>query len=576
MKKKCRFVRVGISAVTVVSIIVAAFLAATVCIALFSSFLSESLLSSAKSAAESATAQTAIAINNYLDLAEEKLQSLEKAAVAAKDTAEFSESLRAMNEMQSDICAIAMYSKDGKILSYTGSGTRKKSVYADLSFNRELFSNSNSYAISAPHVETLNAGEYPWVITVAMKTESKLFKEAAYLAVDFRFSEIARYVDKINIGRRGYCYITDSKGNIIYHPQQQLLFSKLKSEPDTSALSSGVHETRDALRAIQPVGGRRWRVIGVSFTDELRAERMRRILIGVAFSAVGTAAISALILLWLNKAVTKPVKKLIHDIEKFENDTDFECYELSTPVTEIGDISVSVSHMTERIRELLTKIHREEKALRKTELRALQAQINPHFLYNTLDSIQWMCEADNCADASKMVVALARLFRISISRGHELITVRDELQHAKCYLIIQSYRYRDRFTYRFEIEEGLEQYLCNKITAQPLIENAIYHGIDRTEREGLITVTVKTCPDDDGDILLSVADNGVGMTKEQCEQILKKERSDSGGIGVKNVNDRLKIYFGEKYGLFIDSTPDVGTTVTARWPKITKEEQYEI
>lgn len=574
MKKKSSSFRVGIAPVTVISTAVAAFLTATVCIALFSSFLSGSLLNSAKSAADSATVQTALALNNYLESAEEKLESIEKTAKTAKNIKDFSKSIAAMNDIQSDIYAIAVYSKSGDILSYAGSGKQKSTVFNNLSFNRELFLNSNSYAITSPHVETLAEGEYPWVITVAAKTESPLFKEDAYLAVDFRFSEIAKYVDRVNIGRRGYCYITDSFGNIIYHPQQQLLFAKLKTEPNTTALSTG--ESKDAIRAIQPVGSGRWRVIGVSFTDELRSERLKRILIGVVLSAVGTLTISAAILLWLNKAVTKPVKTLIKEISDFENDTDFECTELSTPVTEIRDISLSVSHMTERIRDLLLKIHRDEKTLRKTELKALQAQINPHFLYNTLDSIQWMCEADNCEDASKMVVALARLFRISISRGHELITIRDELQHAKCYLIIQSYRYRNRFSYSFQVEEGLEQYLCNKITAQPLIENAIYHGIDQTERKGQITVAIRTSPDDDGDILLSVSDNGIGMTKEQCEHILNNERSNSGGIGVKNVNDRLKIYFGDKYGLTIDSTPDIGTTVTARLPKIAKENPHEI
>ena len=170
-----------------------------------------------------------------------------------------------------------------------------------------------------------------------------------------------------------------------------------------------------------------------------------------------------------------------------------------------------------------------------------------------------------------MVGALARLFRISISRGRELIPLRDELQHAKSYLVIQSYRYRDQFRYRFEVEAGLEEYLCNKITLQPLIENAIYHGIDRMVDEGEIVVTVKQAPDRPEDILITVSDNGVGMTQEQCRAILEKQRSDSGGIGVKNVNDRLRIYFGSEYGLTIHSELDVGTTVTVRIPKIDRE-----
>ena len=224
--------------------------------------------------------------------------------------------------------------------------------------------------------------------------------------------------------------------------------------------------------------------------------------------------------------------------------------------------------MSHEIKKLMEKVRNEETQLRKTELKALQAQINPHFLYNTLDSVQWMCEQGKNKDAAAMVSALAKLFRISISRGKELIPIRDELNHAKSYLIIQSYRYRDQFTYFFDIDESLTGYLCNKITLQPLIENAIYHGLDRMVDEGEIKITLKKAQDGSDDILFAVSDNGVGMTEEQCEKILKKEKSNSSGIGVKNVNDRLKIYFGDKYGLSIKSELDEGTEVTVRIPRI--------
>ena len=263
-------------------------------------------------------------------------------------------------------------------------------------------------------------------------------------------------------------------------------------------------------------------------------------------------------------------------MKHFEKDTDnFSFNEKDEKVSEIKILSDSFGHMSVRIKELMEKVRREETELRKTELKALQAQINPHFLYNTLDSIQWMCERGETDNASKMVGALAKLFRISISRGHELITIKDEINHVKNYLVIQSFRYREQFSYSFEVDEKLETFLCNKITLQPLVENAIYHGIDRLVDEGEIKITVKEAEDDQNDILMIVEDNGVGMSEEQCRKILCKERSDSSGIGVKNVNDRLKIYFGEKYGLTVKSELDVGTVMTARIPKIAKEEQNE-
>ena len=280
------------------------------------------------------------------------------------------------------------------------------------------------------------------------------------------------------------------------------------------------------------------------------------------FGVLLAACVSALVVNANTSAVTILLPSISEDV--------------NAPVAELQVLSQSFAHMATQIRELMEQVRREETELRKTELKALQAQINPHFLYNTLDSIQWMCEQGKTEDASRMVGALARLFRISISRGRELIPLRDEIQHAKSYLVIQSYRYREQFRYRFEVEEGLENYLCNKITLQPLIENAIYHGMDRMVDEGEIVITVRQAPDCANDILLIVADNGVGMTDEQCAAILAKERSDSVGIGVKNVNDRLKIYFGDKYGISIKSELDVGTEVTVRIPGNAEERQNEI
>ena len=216
--------------------------------------------------------------------------------------------------------------------------------------------------------------------------------------------------------------------------------------------------------------------------------------------------------------------------------------------------------------ELTEKRHNQEVA----ELTALQLQINPHFLYNTLDSIAWMCERGKNADAVQMVHALARLFRISISRGHELIPIEKELQHAEAYLQIQKYRYKNQFTYHFTVDESCLHCLCNKITLQPIIENAIVHGLDLMVDSGHIEITVK--PDGD-DILLIVADDGIGMEPEQVAALLQNEPSDRTGIGVKNVNDRLRIYFGADYGISIESAPYEGTTVTIRTPRVPEDRE---
>ena len=260
----------------------------------------------------------------------------------------------------------------------------------------------------------------------------------------------------------------------------------------------------------------------------------------------------------------------MREFEKGAKDFEYRAGENS--VAELQELSDSFAHMSERIKLLVKRVKADQTALRKTELKALQAQINPHFLYNTLDSIQWMCESGNTESAVKMVGALAKLFRISISRGHELIPIRSELQHAESYLQIQSHRYKNQFSYSFDVQEECLDYLCNKITLQPIIENAIYHGINGLVDEGEIRIS---CRADGDDILFTVEDNGTGMEPEQVQAILRKERSDHTGIGIKNVNDRLKIYFGPAYGITIDSVPDEGTRVYIRMPKVREEAEYE-
>lgn len=165
-----------------------------------------------------------------------------------------------------------------------------------------------------------------------------------------------------------------------------------------------------------------------------------------------------------------------------------------------------------------------------------------------------------------MVNALARLFRISISKGHELIPIEKELEHARSYLKIQNYRYKNQFTYSFEVDENCLSYYCNKITLQPLIENAIYHGINRMIDEGEIIVRIY---ERGSEVIFEVEDNGVGMTEEQCSQILHHE--PGAGIGIKNVNDRIRIYFGEQYGLSIESELDEGTKIIINMPKVRED-----
>ncbi len=577
MKKIFSKKNVRLSTLTIVFVGIAITAAVAICVGLFSAVYSRSVLRDATVSSEQVVAQSTIAVNNYLDGMKDKLSKISEQMYKSESIEAFRNDIAVTTEIQNDIYAILIYDENGNILNCVSENSNfKDKICRDLSFDKALYATTEKYILTPPHVDNLFKGEYPWVVTIALKEFQPLYGKNVYIAIDFKFSEIAKYIDHVGIGRHGYCYIMDADGNIVYHPQQQMIYSGLKEEANANiqSLKDGVYPEKDKIYTIRTTQDARWRIVGVHYTEELRLERRTQILVGIMIALACSAVITVIMLFLFSKIVNAPVRELVRAMKAFEEAADtFEYKAPQQTVAELQILNDSFEHLVKRTKELMEKVRNEEIVLRKTELKALQAQINPHFLYNTLDSIQWMCEQGNDADAVKMVGALAKLFRISISRGHEFIKIKDEIQHAQSYLIIQSFRYRNQFSYTFRVDEELEDCLCNKITIQPLIENAIYHGIDRMVDEGEIHITVQES--EDGDVLIIVEDNGVGMTEEQCKKILSKDRSDSGGIGVKNVDDRLKIYFGEKYGLQIESELDVGTKVTVRMPKLRKEPDNE-
>lgn len=477
------------------------------------------------------------------------------------------ELLSALLEVRPEVVAITSYTAEGELIDCWARDRRPRAqILENLSFDASLAAAGEDFYVTVPHVETIFEGYYPWVVTMAARLPGQ--DKAEWVALDLRFSGISSYINNVGIGPHGYCFLMDTDGNIIYHPQQQLLYSGLKSE-ETAWLTTrtdGSYVENTRIYSLYSVGQSGWRVVGVSYVDEVVDRSVNRAM-QLALLLAGVVMGVALLASWLfSRLLGRPLRGLEDAMESFEQDADHFAYRPVGGTREVQELSDSFGHMVARIQKLMTTVREEEINLRKTELKALQAQINPHFLYNTLDSIAWMCEQGRNADAVQMVHALARLFRISISKGHELIPIAKELEHAESYLQIQKYRYKNRFTYSFRVDAHCTGYLCNKITLQPLIENSINHGLDLLVEEGKIEVEV--CQDGE-DILLRVRDNGIGMEPDQVAALLSREPSDRTGIGIKNVNDRLKIYFGEAYGLTIESEPDVGTCVTVRMPKLT-------
>ncbi len=542
------------------------------CILLFLYRYRSAMVQNARTSSAQAVSQVSNTVGNYLRDMEQAMGLVELSMEAGPDRRDGL--LFTFLKFRPDVAAVTSYSPAGELLECWSLGREpREHMLQNLSFDLQRARSADAPYMTPPHVVTIFEGWYPWVVTMTEPVPQP-GGGAAWVSLDLSFSNISGYINNVSIGQRGYCFLMDRAGDIVYHPQQQLLYAGLKAE-DTAALAAledGSYADDTVIYSLTSVADSDWRVVGVSYVDELVNRNVREMLglsLGLAILVLAAAALTS----WLlSQLLSRPLRDLSAAMEDFERDAGGFTYRPPGGTREVRELSSSFGHMVLRIQQLMTTVRQEEVKLRKTELKALQAQINPHFLYNTLDSIAWMCEQGRSTDAVNMVHALARLLRISISRGHELIPIARELEHAEHYLEIQTCRYKNQFTYAFHVDSACLDYYCNKITLQPIIENAILHGLDLLVDEGHIDVQVYQ---EGEDILFCVQDNGVGMSPEQVSAILEQDAQDRTGIGIKNVNDRLQIYFGKGYGLRIVSELDMGTRVEIRMPKIREAGDYE-
>ncbi|MWC29769.1 cache domain-containing sensor histidine kinase [Paenibacillus sp. MMS18-CY102] len=424
--------------------------------------------------------------------------------------------------------------------------------------------------ISAPHVQNIIKNEYRWVVSLSreLKSTDGITAEGVFL-VDLNLNVINDLASNINMGQKGYVFIVDDKGNIVYHPQQQLINSNLRTEliPEVTAAASGTSFIADGeegkrIYSVQNTSFG-WKIVGVAYTDELIASKasLRN---SILLYALCGLAVSLVISIWLSHRFSKPIKDLQADMKLVERG-NFDIQTEIGQMNEIGQLGRTFNMMVGRIKTLMQEIIQNQETKRKSELQLLQAQINPHFLYNTLDSIVWMAEQKQHEEVVLMTSALAKLFRASITKDKELIPIRVEAEHIKNYLLIQKMRYDSQLDYEIDFADEIMGHKTLKILLQPFVENAIYHGIRHNAEKGFITVRGRKHSDH---IAFEVEDNGQGMSPEQLHRLLLPYEEDNRnkGIGVRNVNERIQLYFGHEYSVHIRSELEAGTCVTIRIP----------
>ncbi len=483
---------------------------------------------------------------------------------------EVEDKLKTILSSRQDIVALVLFDLEGNAVLSTSEVPLRDSeeITTQKWFARTIGGEGNFY-FTGPHVQQLSTSAYPWVITYSQQISYSVQEgemAQGLLLIDMNFSAVSSLAKNAKLGSTGYVYFIDNNNKIVYHPLQQLINSNIINE-DLSSVADHIFGTfintfegRERLVIIDTVNNARWRIVGVAFMDELMSG-LNQFATVMALILILCIIITIFLAQYVSGWISSPIKELERLMVAVERG-DF-----SEPPTvkgnqEVQALSQSFSLMILRIRELMDDIVKSQELKRKFELDALQAKINPHFLYNTLDSVVWMAEQNDTEGVIRMISALAKLFRVSLSKGHDIITLGEELEHVRNYLIIQQIRYTGKFEFSLEVEQGLEECPTIKLIVQPIVENAIYHGIKYLQEMGHITIKVyRRKP---GAIVVEIRDNGVGMDEEKLDRILSfggPHSPKGSGIGVRNVHQRVQLYYGSDFGLEISSELDEGTLV---------------
>lgn len=479
--------------------------------------------------------------------------------------------------------SIALFSADGELLESVPALRVRNNLdvtrEAWFSYTLDRTENQHFFLPQVQQIFESSSDQYRWVIPMTRVVEITKGTDTVQgiLLIHLNYTGLKLLLDGVTLGNEGYIYLIDGNGEIIYHPRAQLIDSGLEHENNraVSEYRDGIYQEtfhgEERVITVKSVGYTGWKLIGVAPRQTVSLNSLKTQLL-VVFVAAFILFLMSLVNSYISSRITTPIQKLelsVNEIEKGNLNAKVD----AEGSYEIRHLGKSVQNMAKQIQVLMADIVSEHEKKRKQEFDTLQSQINPHFLYNTLDIIVWMIENEKPDQAVKAVTALARFFRISLSRGKSIITVKDELEHVRNYLMIQHMRFKNRFSYTIEAEDEVLELASLKLMLQPLVENAIYHGMEFMDGDGEIFISAWK---EGEDLYLKVSDNGLGMTEEQVARLFSDMphtgSSRGSGIGVKNVNERIRLYFGSEYGLSIESEPDEGTVVTIHLPAVAYSE----
>ena len=479
----------------------------------------------------------------------------------------FSQYLGQIINLKSDIIRISIYDYEtGICLSSSNAPEMGKPIVpgaADWFY--EALNDPTVHVFSTPYAEF---GSEEYKVDVSKRIRFNNGVRTGVLLMEISFQSFIDLVDKSNLGKGGHITIIDPAYNVVYSslPEPELAREGIVIAGDI-ILGSGNALLGDNNMTVNvdTLSNTKWRIC-VFINIDKQMEIERTFLLTVAFVSCIVLVIGILLFAAVARTITTPMKQLELAMRKVENSDYFRMEEVEIVASrEVEALTGRFNRMMRKIGELMERVIDEQNSQRKSELKALQNQINPHFLYNTLDSIMWLIENEKNNEAAEMLVALARLFRIGISGDSEIIPVRDEIEHVRNYLLIQNIRYAGSFDYEFNVGESVQDIQTLKLVLQPVVENCIYHGLKNKIDKGIIRIGADI---EDGFLCLRVADNGYGMRQETIGELYRSFEDGvvSNNVGLKNIYQRVMIYYGGNAGMTIESELDEGTTITIRQP----------
>jgi len=466
------------------------------------------------------------------------------------------------SEIKRDVVSIFLFDSHGvQILGDPVRDSRRDGIARESWFTSALAENS-IFHFSTDNSQSISADNDEQVISVSrsVKYTDTADNKNGVILIELNFRTITDLAEKTNLGPDGHILILNDDDSLIYSSGN---YDQLRSRESIQIAVQNYFggfpaeiDNKVMHMNITPLSQTRWRIVTVNDVDEVaQAKRRMLLVLGLIFIVSGLVAAAAAVA--ISRRISSPMKLLRISMANIEKG-DFYTKVSVSGQREVVHLAASFNSMIDTIRSLMEKIVEEQRDKRKTELRALQNQINPHFLYNTLDSIVWLAESNRTDDVITTVVALAKFFRISISRGETFIPAADELSHIRNYLTIQQIRYQEKFTYAFEIDDEINEYKVMKLILQPIVENAIYHGIGDEQEK----ITIRGYKENSL-LIFEVENTGYGVTDERISEMYRilDGTHEVNSVGIRNVYQRLKLYYGAEGNIIITSKLDELTNI---------------